>query len=269
MKTAIQALGQVRDRAAKMSQDPANAGKSLGYAAEDKSCRCERGIKKKANQRHEPILHHGFNTDGICRMDMEDGFQLVRQFVEFPESLVPERHTINVAEDHGSAKMKLLDGATKLIDRCGRIIQGKGCQGDKASALVGDNLSKAIVDQRGKSCGRSWCFHMRAGRGERDDLSVDAGFTKNLLPEINIAMAANSDVVVAGIVQPGVTGIVMSDADGAWPTLQGLNVFWRIVVVVKINYRHRVIGKKIAKIAVIAKSAKSVKPTATPKAKEH
>src|SRR5215471_6255562 len=252
MKTAIQALGQVRDRAAKMSQDPTDAGKSLSHAAEDKPCRRQRGIKKKANQRHEPILHHGFNADGICRMDVEDGAQFVRQFVKLPESLVPQRHTINVAEDHCSAKMKLVDGPAKFVDRCGRIVEGKGRQGDKASALVGDNLSKAIIDQRGKPGGGGWCFHVRAGRGERDDLSVDAGFTKNLLPEINIAMAANSDVVVAGIVQPGITGVVMSDADGAWPTLQGLNVFWRIVMVVKINYRHRVIGKKLPKVPKVS-----------------
>src|SRR5215469_5577277 len=241
MKTAVQALSQIRNCAAEVSQDPTDAGKSLGYAAEHQSCCRERGIKKKANQRHEPILHHGFNADGICRMDVEDGSHFVRQFVELPESLVPQRHTINVAEDHCSAKMKLVDGPAKFADRCGWIVQGKGRQGDKASALVGDNLSKAIVDQRGKPRGGGWCLHMRAGRGERDDLSLDAGFTKNLFPEINIAMSANSNVVVAGIVQPGITGIVMSDADGAWPTLQGLNVFWRIVVVVKVNYRHQVI----------------------------
>src|SRR5215469_12883556 len=125
MKTAVQALSQIRNCAAEVSQDPTDAGKSLGYAAEDKSCRCQRGIKKKANQRHEPILHHGFNADRICRMDVEDGSHFVRQFVEFPESLVPQRHTINVAEDHGSAKMKLVDDPAKLVDRCGRIIQGK------------------------------------------------------------------------------------------------------------------------------------------------
>src|SRR5215470_15222811 len=109
-------------------------------------------------------------------MDVEDGSQFVRQFVELPESLVPQRHTINVAEDHCSAKMKLVDGPAKFADRCGRIVQGKGRQGDKASALVGDNLNKAIVDQRGKSCGRSLCFHMRAGRFERHDLSVVSVF---------------------------------------------------------------------------------------------
>src|SRR5579864_815036 len=79
---------------------------------------------------------------------------------------------------------------------------------------------------------------MRSGRGQSDDLGVHAGFLQNLFAVIDVTMAAHGDVVVAGIVQAGITLGVVGDAHGAGALLDGLDVLRRIVVIVEVNDRH-------------------------------
>src|SRR5207237_9688168 len=52
--SAIEPFCQIRNRAAQMSQHPADSGKALRHAAETQSCCRQRSIEKEAAPRHDP-----------------------------------------------------------------------------------------------------------------------------------------------------------------------------------------------------------------------
>ena len=169
---------------------------------------------------------------------MDHCARFVSYLVQLPKALIVEGHAVDVAEDHGPAKMQLLEGAAKLNHRGGRIIERKSGERDKAPAFVGDGACKGIVDQSCQAhCGGRF-FNVGTRRGEGNDLGVHTGLAQHLFPVINVAMAAHRDVVIARIVQRRIALIVMSNAHGAWPFFDGFNVLRRVVVVVKINEGH-------------------------------
>ena len=79
---------------------------------------------------------------------------------------------------------------------------------------------------------------MRAGCGESNDLSINTGIFQNLLAIFNVAMAGHSDVVIARVMQAGITGRVMRNADRAWSLFNGFDVFGWIEMIMKIDRWH-------------------------------
>jgi hypothetical protein len=77
-----------------------------------------------------------------------------------------------------------------------------------------------------------------ARRGEGYDLSIDAGVAQDLLAVVDVAVAANGNIVVAGIVQSGIAGVVMGDPDCAGSLFNGLYVFGWVVMVMEVDDRH-------------------------------
>src|SRR5262245_54375908 len=102
---SVEPLAKIRNGAAEMAQHPADARKSFGDAAEHQAGRRERRIHQEADQRHEPVIEHGFHAYRIRGVYVEDGAQLVGRFVELPETLVAEGNAIDVREDHGAAEV--------------------------------------------------------------------------------------------------------------------------------------------------------------------
>ncbi len=236
--TAVEAFGQVRDSAAEMAEHPLDVGKSLRHAAEDEAGGGKRGVHEEADERHEPVVEHGFNAHGVGGMNMNDGAELVGRFPDRPETLVTERSTVDVGEDHGAAEAELLHGATELGDGGGGVAERERGQSDEEAALVGDDAGKGVIGEARQADGGRRLFYMRARRGEGDDLGRDAGGAQHLLAVVDVAMAAHGDVVVAGIVQPGVAVVVMRDAHGAGALFDRFDVLGRIVMIMKVDDGH-------------------------------
>src|SRR5205814_1907983 len=159
-------------------------------------------------------------------------------FPERPETLVTERSTVDVAEDHDAAKLELLHGAAKFSDRRGRITERQRGESNEAATLRGDDASEGVIHQAGKADGGRRLFYMRARRGESDDLGIDAGVTQDLLAVVDVTMAGDCDVVVAGIMQARISRGIVRDADRAWSLFNGLDVLRRVVVIMKVDRGH-------------------------------
>ena len=112
--TTVKPLGKIWNRAAQVTQDPFDIRKTLSHAAKDEARRCERCVHEEADERHEPIVEHGFNADRICGMNMNDGAEFIRGFPKRPETSITQRDAIDVAENHYAAKLKLLHGAAQF-----------------------------------------------------------------------------------------------------------------------------------------------------------
>ncbi len=83
---------------------------------------------------------------------------------------------------------------------------------------------------------------MRARSGQRDHLRVHPGSLQNLFAVIDVAMARHGNVVVTGIMQAGIPFLVVSNPHRARTLLQRLDIFGRIVMIVKINNRHQLVA---------------------------
>src|SRR6185437_1301104 len=94
-KTAVEAFSQVWNGAAEMAEHPLDIGKSLRHAAEDEAGGGESGVHEEADERHEPIIEHGFNADRVGGMNMNDSAELVGRFPDRPETLVTERDAVD------------------------------------------------------------------------------------------------------------------------------------------------------------------------------
>jgi hypothetical protein len=97
-----------------MTQHPANARVAFDDAAEDELGGGERGVEQESVQRHEPVLTHGFDADGIRRMNHHHGAAVVRGFVQRPESLIVQAGAIDVREEHGARELELIRRAQEL-----------------------------------------------------------------------------------------------------------------------------------------------------------
>src|SRR5690242_1405090 len=171
-------------------------------------------------------------------MNMNNSAKLVGGFPNRPETLVTERDSVDVAENHGAAKLKLLHGAAQFSDAGCGIAERKRGQGDVEAAIVRDGAGKSVIgDLREFDC-RGRLLNVRARRGERDDLSVDFGFAQDLGPIGDVAVAAHGNVVVARVVQLRIALGVVVNADGAWSLLNGLHVLRRIVMIMEVDRWH-------------------------------
>src|SRR6185437_7701571 len=78
---------------------------------------------------------------------------------------------------------------------------------------------EGVVDEASEAHGALRRLDVRARRREGDDLSIDAFSLDLLLAELDVAVAADGDVEVAGIVETGIAFGVDRQLDG---TVAGL-----------------------------------------------
>ena len=109
---------------------------------------------------------------------------------------------------------------------------------DEQSALVGNDAGKSVIHESAQAGRLPHAFYVRAGRGESDDLSVNAGFFQYLLAVFDVAMAGHGHVVIARIMQAGISGRVMRNADRARSLFNSFDVFGRIEMIMKVDRWH-------------------------------
>ena len=235
---AVEALGEIRDGAAEVREDPFDVGKTLGHAAEDEAGGGERGVHEEADERHEPVVEHGFYAHRICGMNMDHGAEFVRGFPQRPESLMAERCAVDVAENHYAGKLELFHGALKLSDGRSGITERQSGERGEASAFGGDDAGESVIDQAGEPDGGGRAFYVRSGRCESDDLSINARVFENLLAVFNVAMAGHSDIEVSGVMQAGIAVRVVRDPNRAGPLFESFDVFRWIEMIMKVDRRH-------------------------------
>src|SRR5882724_311656 len=235
---AVEAFGEIRDGAAEVSEDPFDVGKALSHAAEDETGGGERGVHEEADERHEPVVEHGFYANRICRMNMNDSTESIRGFPQRPETLMAERCAVDVAENHYAGKLELLHGAAQLNDGRGGITERQSGKRGEASALGGDDAGESVIDQAGEPDGGGRGFDVRAGRSESDDLSINAGVFENLLAIFDVAMAGHGDVEIARIVQTRIAVGIVGDPNRAGPLFESFDVFRWIEMIMKVDRRH-------------------------------
>src|SRR5207245_81877 len=132
MKSSVEPLDEIWNRAAEVSEDPFDAREALDGAAEHETGRGERRVERKSDQRHQPVVLHRFHSDGRGRMDVNDGAEIVRYFPNRHEARIAQRDTVDVAEDHRAAEAELATGAVELLRRCGGIAERKSGDADEA-----------------------------------------------------------------------------------------------------------------------------------------
>jgi hypothetical protein len=180
---------------------------------------------------------------------MNDGAEFIRGFPKWPETLVAQRYSVDVAENHGAAKLKLLHGAPQFSDRSRRIAKRQSSQRNEQSTLVGNDAGKSVIHKLGKPDRCRSAFYVRAGRGKRDDLSINAGLLQHLLAVFNVTMAGHSDVVIARVMQAGISGRVARNADRARSLFNGFDVFRWIEMIMKVERWHSYLGSSDPELA--------------------
>ena len=100
-------------------------------------------------------------------------------------------------------------------------------------------LPMQSLTSRAHCSGERRPLDVHAGRGEGDDLLGDAELVEHVLAVVDVAVAPDDDVVVAGIVHARVALGVLIDGDGAVALLQLGEVFGRVVVVVDVDDHRR------------------------------
>ena len=91
------------------------------------------------------------------------------------------------------------------------------------------------ASQRGETHGGGRSLHMRARSGERQYLGIDALLPQDLLAVIDVAVAGDGDVVVAGIEDARVAVVIDGHLDGACAGAQGVEIGGGIEVVVEVD----------------------------------
>ena len=231
-------FGKIRNRAAQMSQHPLDVRKTFSHAAEDEACRGKRCVHEKADERHEPIVEHGFNTNRICWMNMNYSAEFVRGFPKRPETSVAKRDAVDVAENHYAGKLKLLHGAAQFGNRRRRIAKRQRGKRSEQSMLLGNDAGKSVIHKSCKPDSRCCALYVRAGRGKSNDLSVNAGISENLYTIFNVAMAGYRHVVIARVMQAWISGRVMRNTNRARSLFNGLDVFRWIEMIMKVDRWH-------------------------------
>ena len=117
-------------------------------------------------------------------------------------------------------------------------LSGSVASGREARALGVANFSEGVVDQSGEADGGGGRFHVRAGSGQGDHLGIDSVIDQHLLAVIDIAMAGDADVVIAGVEDARIAVGIDGDFDGAGPGAERVEIGRRIVVVVEVDDRH-------------------------------
>src|SRR5579863_2817692 len=75
VEAAVEALGEIRNRAAQMAEHPANPWEFFRDAGEDEFCGGERRVHQKTDEGHKPEVGHGLDADGRGGMDVENGVE--------------------------------------------------------------------------------------------------------------------------------------------------------------------------------------------------
>ena len=112
--SAVETLGEIGNRAAEVTQHPLDPRMAFGHAGKDELRRGQRRIEQEADEWHQPVIGHRFDANGTRRMNVQHGAQAVRLRVQWLKSLVGESNAVDVAEEHRSREMQLLDRAAQL-----------------------------------------------------------------------------------------------------------------------------------------------------------
>ena len=80
---------------------------------------------------------------------------------------------------------------------------------------------------------------MRAGRGQAEDLCVDAMLSQHAFAIRDIAMSAHRNVVVAGIVKDRIAFNIDCDAHAARSRSKRIEVSLRVEVIVEVDDPHQ------------------------------
>src|SRR6185503_3791042 len=237
-EAAVQPFGEIGNRAAEVAEHPADPRVTLHHAAEYELRSREGCVEQKPVERHQPVLAHRFDADRIRRVNHHHRGALVGGFVQRPEPLVVEARAIDVGEQHRSGEPKLVVRAHELLHRRGRVAQGqRGQRLEAAPALVAYPCKRVVRDLRELGRHRRR-FHVGARRRERDHLRRHAVLIEHVLAVRDVAMPADHDVVIAGVVDDGIALRVVRDLQAASGRPEGIEVLGRVVMVVEVDDLH-------------------------------
>lgn len=232
---AVEPLRQIRNRAAQVSEHPANLREALDHAAEDESGSGQRGVKQEADERHQPVVLHGLDAQRICGMDVEDGGVGVGALVEREEARVVQRCAVDVAVDHHAAQAEFARGARVFDDGGGRVVERQRRERSEAAGPCAHDGGELVVDGARQFGGALRRLDHGARAGEAEDVMVNAGGGERAVAMRDVAMARDNDVDVAGRVQFRVAVCVVGDANLRGLLRHGFDVLHRVKVVVDVD----------------------------------
>ena len=90
---------------------------------------------------------------------------------------------------------------SSATDAAGSQSGKRGKRRRRRPRLSADDAGKSVIHESAPAGRRCAAFYVCAGRGESDDLRVNAGLVQDLFAIFNVAMAGHGDVVVARIMQ--------------------------------------------------------------------
>src|SRR5262249_16472379 len=137
--------------------------------------------------------------------------------VEWPIALVGERNTIHIAEEHGPAKTKLLYCAFELANAGLGVVERQRRQSREARATLRDDTREGVIDDASELGRAKRLLDVCTRCRQCEHLHVDAGLLEHLRAIRDVAVAANGDVVVTGIVQQRISSRVNGQLDSAGP----------------------------------------------------
>ena len=82
VKPAVEPLGDVRHRAAEVTERPFDSRKPFGNAGKHERRGRERRVHEKADERHQPVLLHRLHADWRRWMDVQHSVEIVCHLVE-------------------------------------------------------------------------------------------------------------------------------------------------------------------------------------------
>ena len=108
-----------------MRAHPGDVGEALDDTGINETGRSERGVREKADHRHEHELLHDLDADGVGRVDVDHGAGLIKPLVHRPEALFEERHATRVREQHHSWKVELAENSIRFYRGLLRSVHGQ------------------------------------------------------------------------------------------------------------------------------------------------
>ncbi len=195
----------------------------------------ERRIRRKSDERHEPVLGHRRDADGVDGVDVQHRLQRLGPLVQGPVTLIGERHAVDVAEQHRAAQAQRGDGALQLGGRRGGVVERQRGQRREPLPPGPHDGGERVVHEPGQGGGARRRLDVRARRREGQYLQVHALALQHLLAIGDVAVPAHGNVVVARVADDRIALVVGGQLHGRGALPQRVEVFRRIVVVVKID----------------------------------
>ena len=242
LETTIQSLCQEWNRAPRVAEHPTDPGEALGNACVNQMGRRQGRIREKADQRHEHVLFHGLYAQRIGRVDVDDGSGLASPLIERPEALVGQRDARSVAEQHDPRETQLAQHPVELHSGRLGVVHRQVGQRCETVGMTVPGGGEPVVDNRGQLRRPVGGFDAGPRRGEGDHLPVDSGLVEDRPPEVDVAMARNDDVVVAGRVEDRIPLLVLGDPEVAGTRADGVQELRRIVVIMEVDDHAAVSG---------------------------